>query len=363
MIPDGMAPLPHGQVDQGLHQTVPMHGLSAHHFGTAIYNDLVDNPGCVLETFGSFSSASQDTSVSQGLGAVSSSFSSTGSSGAADSFHPFESSSCSQFEGQSSSSRTLYPQDLRSRMPSPCMSDMGRETALEAGGNSQIADAPDTASRLPVKTKRGKGKPGRTSKSKQFSNRAIQPKTAESKGAAGIRKELPDRATKSLKPRSGSPKPSNGVLARPKSCQIMSNPPVSGQGTVPVSMPIQRDQLHAPVKPVSSTDWSMERLAKDEFLLRSKREGMTYREIRKAGGFREAESTLRGRYRTLTKKKEERVRRPEWEDQDAWVAKFAKEAENGRMKVPWKQVAEYIQQKGGSYLFGNATCRKKWDEL
>ncbi|KAM9877897.1 hypothetical protein VDGL01_08058 [Verticillium dahliae] len=356
------------EVDQGLHQTVPMHGLSAHHFGTAIYNDLVDNPGCILETFGSFSSASQDTSVSQGLGAVSSSFSSTSSSGAADSFHPFESSSCSQFEGQSSSSRTLYPQDLRSRMPSPCMSDMGRETALEAGGNSQIADAPDTASRLPVKTKRGKSKPGRTSKSKQFSNRAIQPKTAESKGAAGIRKELPDRATKSLKPRSGSPKPSNGVLARPKSCQIMSNPPVSVQGTVPVSMPIQRDQLHAPVKPVSSTDWSMERLAKDEFLLRSKREGMTYREIRKAGGFREAESTLRGRYRTLTKKKEERVRRPEWEDQDVQllrkgVAKFAKEAENGRMKVPWKQVAEYIQQKGGSYLFGNATCRKKWDEL
>ncbi|CRK07889.1 hypothetical protein HYQ45_003571 [Verticillium longisporum] len=148
----------------------------------------------------------------------------------------------------------------------------------------------------------------------------------------------------------------------------MSNVPVPVQATVPVSMPIQREQLHAPVKPVSSTDWSMERLAKDEFLLRSKREGMTYREIRKAGGFREAESTLRGRYRTLTKKKEERVRRPEWEERDVQllrkgVAKYAKEAENGRMKVPWKQVAEYIQQKGGSYLFGNATCRKKWDEL
>lgn len=33
------------------------------------------------------------------------------------------------------------------------------------------------------------------------------------------------------------------------------------------------------------------------------------------------------------------------------------------MKIPWKQVAEYIQRNGGSYLFGNATCRKKWDEL
>jgi hypothetical protein len=26
-------------------------------------------------------------------------------------------------------------------------------------------------------------------------------------------------------------------------------------------------------------------------------------------------------------------------------------------------VAEYIHERGGSYLFGNATCRKKWDEL
>jgi hypothetical protein len=26
-------------------------------------------------------------------------------------------------------------------------------------------------------------------------------------------------------------------------------------------------------------------------------------------------------------------------------------------------VAEYILHKGGSYLFGNSTCRKKWDEL
>jgi hypothetical protein len=26
-------------------------------------------------------------------------------------------------------------------------------------------------------------------------------------------------------------------------------------------------------------------------------------------------------------------------------------------------VAEYIFHHGGSYLFGNSTCRKKWDEL
>lgn len=31
-------------------------------------------------------------------------------------------------------------------------------------------------------------------------------------------------------------------------------------------------------------------------------------------------------------------------------------------KVPWKRVAERVARYG-SYHFGNATCRKKWDEL
>lgn len=56
--------------------------------------------------------------------------------------------------------------------------------------------------------------------------------------------------------------------------------------------------------------------SKDRFLVRSKLAGMSYKEIRKAGSFSEAESTLRGRFRTLTKEKEARVRRPEWEEND-----------------------------------------------
>lgn len=32
-------------------------------------------------------------------------------------------------------------------------------------------------------------------------------------------------------------------------------------------------------------------------------------------------------------------------------------------KIPWREVAEYIYQNGGSYLFGLSTCRKRWDEL
>ncbi|GKT52738.1 hypothetical protein ColTof4_14237 [Colletotrichum tofieldiae] len=111
-----------------------------------------------------------------------------------------------------------------------------------------------------------------------------------------------------------------------------------------------------------------ERSAKDEYLLKAKQEGLTYREIRVKGNFTEAESTLRGRYRTLTKSKEARVRKPEWTDKDIHllqraVRKFAKGNDPASTKIPWKLVAEYIQRNGGSYLFGNATCRKKWDEL
>lgn len=29
-------------------------------------------------------------------------------------------------------------------------------------------------------------------------------------------------------------------------------------------------------------------------------------------------------------------------------------------KVPWKKVADYISENGGSYHFGNATCKKQW---
>lgn len=58
------------------------------------------------------------------------------------------------------------------------------------------------------------------------------------------------------------------------------------------------------------------RSEKDEFLVQSKLAGMTYKEIRKKGGFTEAESTLRGRFRTLTKPKEARVRKPEFQEID-----------------------------------------------
>ncbi|KAK5659713.1 hypothetical protein OQA88_924 [Cercophora sp. LCS_1] len=117
----------------------------------------------------------------------------------------------------------------------------------------------------------------------------------------------------------------------------------------------------------------------DAYLLHARAEGKTYKTIRAEGRFTEAESTLRGRYRTLTKAREERVRRPEWSERDLrlldqGVRRLAKptgpyrswprgETNLSEAKIPWKAVAEYIVQQGGSYHFGNSTCRKRWDEL
>ncbi|KAI9836510.1 MAG: hypothetical protein M1837_003302 [Sclerophora amabilis] len=129
-------------------------------------------------------------------------------------------------------------------------------------------------------------------------------------------------------------------------------------------------------------DFLQQARPRDVFLVQAKRAGLSYKEIREMGNFIEAESTLRGRYRNLTKQKQHRLRKPEWKKkderlllqaikkftgyQDEWTefedptgTSAAIEAE----KVPWKKVANYIVRQGGSYHFGNATCRKKFDEI
>ncbi|KAH8204633.1 hypothetical protein TruAng_001262 [Truncatella angustata] len=112
----------------------------------------------------------------------------------------------------------------------------------------------------------------------------------------------------------------------------------------------------------------LERNRHNEYLVQAKRAGKTYREIKLEGGFTEAESTLRGRYRTLTKDPVDRVRKPEWTRKDVEllkeaVQKLIKGASPKSTKIPWKQVSAYIAQNGGSYNFGYSTCSKRWDEL
>ncbi|KAL4969327.1 uncharacterized protein BDV14DRAFT_196154 [Aspergillus stella-maris] len=72
------------------------------------------------------------------------------------------------------------------------------------------------------------------------------------------------------------------------------------------------------------SSWTVD--AKNALLLDYKRRGLSYKDIKRIGGFKEAESTLRGRYRTLTKSKEQRVRRPQWHENDMAKIFNAKDA-------------------------------------
>lgn len=153
-----------------------------------------------------------------------------------------------------------------------------------------------------------------------------------------------------------------------------------------------QDELHVPQR-----DSQALRKADDKILIEGKDVlGLTYKEIRKRMHMNVAESTLRGRYRSLTKPKGHRVRKPVWTQNDVrrymlcsrkvsplMYEKVAllREAvlqEINRIetthsyglnhdsklgKVQWKKVAEYIDSKGGTYHFGNATCKKKWVEV
>ena len=69
------------------------------------------------------------------------------------------------------------------------------------------------------------------------------------------------------------------------------------------------------ISPLTADEKAM-KSKEDKALIRMKEEGYTYKDIRKALGCKVAESTLRGRYRSLTKPKENRVRAPKWTETD-----------------------------------------------
>lgn len=71
-----------------------------------------------------------------------------------------------------------------------------------------------------------------------------------------------------------------------------------------------------PTTPARSNDLGRRDNSRDQQLLDLKKSGLSYKEIKEQYHFPEAESTLRGRYRTLTKTREDRVRKPEWKPDD-----------------------------------------------
>ncbi|KAJ5622414.1 hypothetical protein N7528_005646 [Penicillium herquei] len=182
-----------------------------------------------------------------------------------------------------------------------------------------------------------------------------------------------------------------------------------------ISPSYSQPQFTAP-SPIKTTLQSDD--ARNSLLVEWKRSGLSYKDIKRIGNFKEAESTLRGRFRTLTKAKERRVRKPKWQEKDIELLREAvkihtekttpdsypepssfppwshselgESSEHPRQsldgsctrtcpssapskqlgqihsqppKVPWKKVSEYISAHGGSYEFGNATCKKKWCEI
>ncbi|KAI4715510.1 hypothetical protein E4T48_08300 [Aureobasidium sp. EXF-10727] len=124
----------------------------------------------------------------------------------------------------------------------------------------------------------------------------------------------------------------------------------------------------------------MARNTRDEYLQEARRRGLSYKEIKRRGGFTEAESTLRGRIRILSKPKEMRVRKPQWNRSDITLLVDAVEyfsdtsqgstsrktnvrQRSNSIKLPWKKVAEWMFSHGASYPFAGATCAKKWEQI
>ncbi len=142
--------------------------------------------------------------------------------------------------------------------------------------------------------------------------------TTMSTGSRKPRKQLPDKAPRAryhpIQPHPDPPSPSPSPSSR-KAHRRGGTSKLKHRGSAPMTK-TQLPNRSSPASGAQSLPSMAERSAKDEFLVQCKGTGMTYKEIRRKGGFSEAESTLRGRYRTLTKKKEERVRKPEWSAQD-----------------------------------------------
>lgn len=146
-------------------------------------------------------------------------------------------------------------------------------------------------------------------------------------------------------------------------------------------------------KPVMEVDWlphGADRDTKNKFLVEARGHEISYKMIKTYGRFKEAESTLRGRFRTLTKKKEDRVRDPQWMPIDVSfqssfseiffldliffftrqiellkeaVQVYAGSQHPDKAGISWMMVSQYIKGHGGTYSFGYNTCHRRWLHL
>ncbi|KJR81389.1 uncharacterized protein SPSK_01019 [Sporothrix schenckii 1099-18] len=108
------------------------------------------------------------------------------------------------------------------------------------------------------------------------------------------------------------------------------------------------------------------RQQEDQYMMQMHREaGWTFSKIQKSGEFSINESTLRGRYRTMTKPPEMRVRKPKWDAlADSLVLQFAGEQADAQnrpieeAKIKWKVVQAQMVERG-TYSYGYCTLKKR----
>lgn len=72
-----------------------------------------------------------------------------------------------------------------------------------------------------------------------------------------------------------------------------------------------------------------ERRTQDELLIECRRANISYKDIKEQYGFEQSISTLRGRYRNLTKQRHERVRKPNWTPMDVSEGNLYARKEDG----------------------------------
>ncbi|KXX80994.1 hypothetical protein MMYC01_205178 [Madurella mycetomatis] len=266
---------------------------------------------------------------------------------------------------------TVSPKMLRIRStPTPTSSSESIRTSFLAGSaddNSPIL-CPNTEN-LPGR--RSAGPARAVPKVKRLLPDRGQRQILPFHGSAGILlSNMPTRMSASrLDPSNPSPEKLGELKPKPRLGQPPLQLPAATNTLASSRLPELLTLTGREGAPLTSDGVNVDdRMSKDDFLVKHKQMGMTYKEIRRIGGFTEAESTLRGRYRTLTKSREARVRKPEWSEKDLrllekGVRELAHSPDLKTAKIPWKKVAEYIVNNGGSYHFGNSTCRKRWDEL
>ncbi|KAG6091366.1 hypothetical protein E4U30_007092 [Claviceps sp. LM220 group G6] len=130
---------------------------------------------------------------------------------------------------------------------------------------------------------------------------------------------------------------------------------------------VQRNFIHSPSPVPTQPATTNTKEYQDQILMEDRRNGWSYKKIRTVRNFGVTESTLRGRYRNLTKSSHERPRSPTWTEKDVHLLKIAVPrftVTAGSRGVSWKAVSEFIQTHGDSpYAFAYATCKKKWVKL